>query len=222
MNADPITVLIVDDHVLFRDGIRTLLLGEEHMKLIGEAASGEQALDLADQLQPDVILMDIQMPGINGIETTRRIARTSPHIAILMVTMFDDDQSVFAAMRAGAKGYVLKGAVHDEMLRAIQAAGHGEAIFSPAIAGRMMTFFSRIKESDAGHIFPELSDRERQVLTLITHGDSNPEIGQKLALSLKTVQNNVSNILNKLQVADRSQAILRARAAGLGRDSDPS
>jgi DNA-binding NarL/FixJ family response regulator len=220
MNNEPITVLIVDDHVLFRDGIRTLLLGEDQMKLVGEAQNGEEAIVLAEQLQPDVILMDIQMPGINGIETTRRIAQSSPHIAILMVTMFDDDQSVFAAMRAGAKGYVLKGAVHDEMLRAIQAAGHGEAIFSPTIAARMMTFFSRIKENNTEHIFPELSERERQVLTLITQGDSNLEIGQKLSLSLKTVQNHVSNILNKLQVADRSQAILRARAAGLGNEAE--
>lgn len=222
MKSDAITVLIVDDHVLFRDGVRTLLMGNDDIQLVGEAENGEDAIRLAEQHQPDVILMDIQMSGMNGIETTRQIANASPHIFILMVTMFDDDQSVFAAMRAGARGYILKGAKHDEMLRAIEAAGHGEAIFSPTIATRMMAFFSRIEAHQPTEpLFPELGERERIILTLIAQGKSNTEISQMVSLSLKTIQNHVSNILNKLQVADRSQAILRARAAGLGKD-DPS
>jgi DNA-binding NarL/FixJ family response regulator len=174
---------------------------------------------LAAQLQPDVILMDIQMPGINGIEATRQIVRTSPHIVVVMVTMFDDDRSVFAAMRAGARGYVLKGAKHEDMLRAIRAAGSGDAIFSPALAARMMDFFAAMLPSKLPQIFPELSEREHEVLNLIAAGYKNPEIAEQLVLSPKTVRNHVSNILSKLQVADRAQAILKAREAGFGTEA---
>lgn len=220
MNGERFGVLIVDDHVLFRDGIRTLLQDHEQMTLAGEAGTGEEAIALAEQVQPDVVLMDIQLPGIDGIEATRQIMRASPHLAVLMLTMFDDDQSVFAAMSAGALGYVLKGAAHDEMVRAILAAAHRQAIFSPSIATRMMTFFARLQAGNTRHIFPELSEREREVLTAIARGQSNQEISRALNLNLKTVQNNVSNILNKLQVVDRSQAILRAHAAGLGKEDE--
>lgn len=218
MSEQRFGVLIVDDHVLFRDGIRTLLQDGEELYLAGEAGTGEEAIALAEQRQPDVILMDIQLPGMDGIEATRQIMRSSPHTSILMLTMFDDDQSVFAAMSAGALGYVLKGAAHDEMVRAIFAAAHRQAIFSPTIATRMMTFFARIQVGDMRHVFPELSERERDVLTAIARGQTNQEISYTLNVSLKTVQNHVSNILNKLQVVDRSQAILRAHAAGLGKD----
>ena len=218
MSAEMIRVLIADDHPLFRDGIRTLLLASPDMQLVGEAENSNEVIQLAAQLQPDVILMDIQMPGMNGIEATRQIVYASPHIAVLMVTMFDDDQSVFSAMRAGARGYVLKGAKHDEMQRAIRAAANGEAIFSPTVAARMMDFFASIRPAKQPQIFPELSEREREILDLIAQGYKNPEIAERLVLSAKTVRNYVSNILSKLQVADRAQAILKARDAGLGRD----
>lgn len=218
MNSDIIRVFIADDHPLFRDGIRTLLLAVADMTLVGEAENGDEAVALAGQLQPDVLLMDIHMPGINGIEAARQIVQNSPHIAVLIITMYDDDASVFSAMRAGARGYLLKGAKQDEIQRAIRAAANGEAIFSPAIASRMMTFFANVKQPKLPRLFPELSNREREILDLIAQGYRNPEIAEKLYLSPKTVRNQVSNILSKLQVADRAQAIITARDAGLGQE----
>jgi len=216
MSDELFRVLIADDHLLFRDGLRSLLLADPRAELVGEAASGEEAVELAAALQPDVVLMDLQMPGLNGIEATRRIVAASPHIAVLVVTMFSDDQSVFAAMRAGAKGYMLKGASHGEMLRAIRAVAEGAAIFSPEIAARMAAFFAGMRPGPAAAgLFPELSERERGILELIAQGRRNPEIAAELVLSEKTVRNHVSNILSKLQVADRAQAIVRAREAGL-------
>ena len=212
---DTIRILIADDHQLFRDGLRALLLSAPNTEVIGEAVSGEEAVEMAAALQPDVILMDIQMPGINGIQATSTIAKASPHIAILMVTMFENDHSVFAAMRAGARGYILKGSKHNEILRAIQAIGNGEAIFSPGIAVRLMDYFSNMRPVQPPDVFPELSDREREVLALIAQGLKNNEIADKLVISPKTVRNHVSNILSKLQVADRTEAIIRARDAGL-------
>lgn len=216
MPDEPLRVLIADDHPLFRNGMRALLGADLATEVVGEATTGEEAVTLADSLQPDVILMDIQMPGISGIEATRQILRVSQHIPILMVTMFEDDQSVFTAMRAGARGYVLKGAHPDEMLRAIQAVGSGEAIFSPSIATRMLEFFSALKPTAFPQPLPELTERERTILDLIAQGQSNAVIAKQLALSPKTVSNYVSSIFSKLQVADRAQAMLRAREAGLG------
>jgi DNA-binding NarL/FixJ family response regulator len=213
---DRIRILIADDHTLFRDGLRALLLSAPDTELVGEATTGEEAITLAASLQPDVIIMDIQMPGANGIEATRQIVHASPHIGILIVTMFEDDHSVFSAMRAGARGYVLKGASHAETLRAIQAVGSGEAIFSPAIAVRLMDFFANMRPVMSPQVFPELSEREREILALIAQGHTNAEIAERLVLSPKTVRNHVTNILSKLQVADRTEAILRAREAGLG------
>jgi DNA-binding NarL/FixJ family response regulator len=172
-------------------------------------------IELAATLQPDVILMDLQMPGVNGIEATRQILQTSPHIRILVITLFEDDASVFSALRAGARGYVLKDAREEEMLRAIRSVGSGEAIFSPAIATRLMDFFSASQTAVPKEIFPTLTEREREILQWIARGSSNSEIARKLALSVKTVNNYVSNIFSKLQVADRAQAIIRARDAGL-------
>lgn len=209
-------VLIADDHTLFRDGLRALLASTPDAELVGEAATGEEAITLAAAHQPDLIIMDLQMPGINGIEATRRIVHSSPHMNVLVVTMFDDDHSVFAAMQAGARGYILKGAKHAEMLRAIRAVGSGEAIFSPAIAVRLMDYFASIRPTAPLHVFPELTEREREILQLIAQGYKNPEIAAQLVLSPKTVRNHITNILSKLQVADRAQAILRAREAGLG------
>lgn len=212
--TDPISILIADDHTLFRDGLCALLGSLTDFHVVGQAATGAEAVDHAEALQPDVVLMDIQMPVLNGIEATRRITRASPHIGVIMVTMFEDDESVFAAMRAGARGYVLKGADQEEMLRTIRAAARGEALFGPAIAARLMNFFAAPHRAIPDSIFPELTEREREVLHLIAQGYNNGRIAADLSLSLKTVRNHVSNILSKLQVADRAEAIVRAREAG--------
>ncbi len=217
--TEQIRLLIADDHTLFRDGLRALFASLPDLQVVGEAATGEQVVVQAAALLPDVILMDIQMPGINGIEATRRILHTSPHIGVIVVTMFEDDDSVFAAMRAGARGYILKGADQAEMLRAIRAVASGDALFSAAIAKRMINYFSTSKPGLSEQVFPELTEREREVLHLIAQGHNNTEIAGRLILSQKTVRNHVSNIFSKLQVADRAQAIVRAREAGLGNDN---
>lgn len=213
---EPLRVLIADDHPLFRHGLSTLLSAAPDFEVVGEATTGEEVMTLAATLQPDVILMDIQMPSVNGIEATRRILHTSPQIRILIITMFEDDASVFTAMRAGARGYVLKDAQKADMLQAIRAAGRGEAIFSPAIATRLIDFFAAPRPIAPPQAFPELTEREREILNLIAQGTSNTEIANRLVLSPNTVRNYVSNVFSKLQVADRAQAIIRAREAGLG------
>jgi DNA-binding NarL/FixJ family response regulator len=215
MNSDPIRVLIVDDHAPFRAGMRSLLGSVAEMEVTGEAENGDEAIQKAAKLQPDVILMDIQMPGTNGIEATRQIYQSNPHIGVIVLTMFEDNDSVFSAMRAGARGYLLKGAEQAEILRSIHAVKSGEAMFGPAIARRLINFFAQLN-SKPSHPFPELTEREREVLDLLARGTSNAEIAGALVISQKTVRNHVSNIFNKLQVADRAQAIIRARTAGLG------
>jgi DNA-binding NarL/FixJ family response regulator len=212
-----IRVLIADDHPVFRFGLKALLEAEDGVEVAGEATGGLEAVALAAELTPDVILMDLNMPDLNGLEATRRILQANPETGILVITMFDDD-SVFAAMRAGARGYILKGAEGDETLRAIRAVANGEAIFSPAIAARVMQFMTRPAAFDADTPFPELTARERDVLGLVAEGLTNTAIAERLVLSPKTVRNHVSNIFSKLQVADRAEAIIRARDAGLGRD----
>jgi DNA-binding NarL/FixJ family response regulator len=186
------------------------------IEVVGEAETGAEVVAKAADLKPDVILMDIQMPGINGIQATRQIMNTNPDIGVIVVTMYKDDDSVFAAMRAGARGYILKGADQEEMLRAIHAVAQGEALFGPDIAARMVSFFSSPKLSEQTQVFPELTLREHEVLDLIAKGLNNQAIATRLSISEKTVRNHVSNIFNKLQVADRSQAIVRARDAGMG------
>ncbi len=213
-----IRILIADDHALFREGLGALFLSVPDTEVVGEAATGEEATTRAADLQPDVVLMDIQMPAINGIEATRRIVNQSPHIGVIVVTMFEDDDSVFAAMRAGARGYVLKGADQDEILKVIRAVASGEAHFGPKIARRLMSFFSAPKPAAPSEALPELTAREREVLDLIARGRNNQEISKEFYLSPKTVRNHISNIFTKLQVADRAQAIIRAREAGLGHD----
>ena len=215
-----LSVLIADDHPVFRDGIRALLEATPDTQVLGEATTGNEVIALAEQLKPDLILMDVQMPGLNGIEATRRTVAAHPGVRVLMVTMFEDDASVFAAMRAGAHGYVLKDATKEEIRRAIQAVGNGEAIFSPAIAARLINFFATPPLSIPKNMFPELTDREKEILDLVAKGESNRAIADHLTLSPKTVSNYVSNILNKLQVADRAQAIVKAREAGLGHNPD--
>ncbi len=212
---ETINVLIADDHQLFRDGLKALLLSAPETEVVGEAATGQEAIQLASKHQPDIILMDIHMPDMDGISATRQIVKADPNVKVLMVTMFEDDQSVFSAMRAGARGYVLKGAKHDEMLRAIRAVHSGEAIFSPAIASRMMSFFANTRTQIPQENFADLTEREREILTLIARGQSNAEIAETLTISVKTVRNHASNIFSKLQVADRAQAAIIAKDAGL-------
>jgi DNA-binding NarL/FixJ family response regulator len=216
---ESIRILIADDHTLFREGLRALLSSIHDTEIVGEAATGDEAVAVAAEAQPDVLLMDIQMPGINGVEATRRIVRTSPHVGVIMLTMFDDDDLVFAALRAGARGYILKGADQSEVLRAIRAVAQGEALFGPAIAARLISYFSDLRRDMAAEAFPELTDREREILDLVAQGYNNPEIADRLVLSPKTVRNHVSNIFSKLHVTDRAQAIIRARDAGLGQAS---
>jgi DNA-binding NarL/FixJ family response regulator len=214
-------VLIADDHPVFRFGLRALLNGEPGVEVIGEATTGEEAVALIESLRPDVTLMDINMPGINGIEATRRATSGAPQAGVLILTMFEDDDSVFAAMRAGARGYLLKGAAPEDTLRAIHAVAAGEAIFSPSVALRLMSYFANPPVASPPQAFPELTEREREILALIAQGFTNPAIAERLVLSAKTVRNHVSNIFSKLQVAGRAEAIIRARDAGLG-GSKPS
>lgn len=217
-----IRVMIADDHPMFRKGLSTLLNSLPQFQVIAEAADGAAVIPLAQQHQPEVILMDVQMPELNGIEATRQIVHLCEHTRVLMLTMYDDDHNVFLAMQAGARGYLLKGADQDEIVRAIETVNSGGAIFSAGIASRMMTFFTANKPSHADDRFPELTEREVEVLDLIGQGYNNSEIAERLVLSGKTVRNHVSNILNKLQVADRAQAIRRAREGGLGQSTPSS
>jgi DNA-binding NarL/FixJ family response regulator len=209
-------VLIADDHPLFRDGLRAMFESEPDLELVGEAATGLEAVDLAGRLLPDVALMDIQMPDMDGIEATRRVIAASPKTRVLMVTMFEDDESVLAAMRAGARGYVVKGMRSADAIRAIRAVAEGEAIFSPAIAGRLVSMLAEARQRARPEAFPELTERERQTLDLMAQGHKNAVIADRLHLSPKTVRNYVTSIFDKLELADRSEAIIRARDAGLG------
>src|SRR3954447_2535540 len=189
---EPIRVLIADDHPHFRAGLRALLHSTDEVEVIGEAADGEETITLATRLQPDVIMMDIKMPRVGGIEATRRITHHSPHISILVLSMFEDDDSVFAALQAGARGYLLKGALKAEILRSIRAVSSGEAIFGPAIARRLMQYFSNPNPAAPPDAFPELTEREHEILELIARHETNPEIAKRLNLSPKTVRNHVS------------------------------
>jgi DNA-binding NarL/FixJ family response regulator len=219
---EPLTILIADDHPMVRDGLRMALLDLPHAEVVGEAVSGTEVIEMAAELQPDVIIMDISMPpGRSGVEATRVIVEASPHVRILMLTMYDDDSSVFAALRAGARGYLLKGADQAEIVGAVEAVSRGEAIFGPGIASRLLGYFANSPERQMPPAFPHLTDREREVLELIAQGKSNRDITQELFVSPKTVSNHVSNIFAKLHVADRAQAIVRAREAGLGRSPRP-
>jgi DNA-binding NarL/FixJ family response regulator len=211
-----ISVLIADDHTLFREGVLAILSMVNDIQAVAEAADGREAVSKATELKPDVILMDIQMPELNGIEATRRIQQSGLDAGVIILTMFEDDDSVFAAMRAGARGYILKGADQEELLRAIRAVYSGEAIFGPAIATRMMNYFAGLKPGSQPEAYPELTEREREVLDLIARGENNASIAGELSISQKTVCNHVSNIFNKLQVADRAQAIVQAREKGFG------
>lgn len=216
MTTEPLRVLLVDDHEEFRTGLLALLAAVDGCEVVGSAADGHEAVALALDLQPDVVLMDLQMPKVNGMDATARIVQSSPHISVVVLTMMEDPDSVFAAMRAGARGYLLKGARRQEIVRAIQSVGAGEVIFGPGIADRVMSYFSSAPLRSDDDAFPELTEREREVLVMIAQGLENAEIARALGLSVKTVRNHASNIFAKLQVAHRAQAIVRARDAGLG------
>jgi DNA-binding NarL/FixJ family response regulator len=218
MVSEPIRVLIADDHPLIRDGLAALLRAGQGTELVGAATNGAEAVEMARQTQPDVVLMDLRLPRLNGIEATRGIVAESPHIAVIVLTMLDDDESVFSALRAGARGYLLKGADRDQIYRAVHAGAAGDVIFGAELASRVLAYFTG-GASARPAAFPHLTDREREVLELVAQGRSNTVIAAQLHLSQKTIRNNVSNILAKLQVADRAQAIVRAREAGLGQQS---
>ncbi|MEN8238216.1 MAG: response regulator transcription factor [Actinomycetota bacterium] len=222
ITASPIRILVVDDHRLFRDGLTALLDGTPDTVVVGNAETGTEVFEKLDDLTPDVVLMDIMMPEMNGIEATRRIRTEHPEIRVVMLTMLEDDDSLFAAMCAGARGYILKGADKADVLRTVRAVVRGDALFGPAVARRLSSFF---QDADRKGLsvspFPELTTREREVLALIAQGLSNAQISSHLYISGKTVSNHISNIFTKLQVVDRAQAIVIAREAGLGRRSAP-
>ena len=214
--SDPIEVIIADDHPVFRDGLRALLDTDAEISVVGEASTGTAVVALVAEVQPDVVVMDLHMPELDGVVATREILHTSPRVAVLVLTMFDDDDSVFAAMRAGARGYLLKGANQADVVRAVHLVAAGEAMFGPAVAQRVIEFFARPRSAAAPIAFPQLTDREHEILDLLAQGHPNATIATRLRISDKTVRNHVSNIFTKLAVADRAQAIVRAREAGLG------
>jgi DNA-binding NarL/FixJ family response regulator len=214
VTVQPTRVLVVEDHPLFRKGVVALLEAVPDLSVAGVAVSGEDAVARAPELRPDVVLMDLQLPGMSGIEATRAIVAAQPDVRVLVLTLFEDEHSVFLALRAGARGYVLKDADEEELTGAIRAVARGEAIFGQAVAGRVLAFFAQSRPTPK--VFPELTDREREILGLIAQGHPNPSIARTLFLSPKTVANYVSAIFTKLQVADRAEAMIRAREAGLG------
>lgn len=209
-------VLLVDDHPLFRRGLRLLLGTVDGFEVVGEAATGEDAVTLAAELAPDLVVMDLHLPGISGMEATRRVTAREPRPHVLVLTLSDDDQTVFAALRAGALGYVLKDADETTMLRALAATADGEALFSPTIARRVLAYFSGLGTGPPQHAFPTLTDREDEILRLVARGLGNSSIAAELSLSVKTVANYTSTVFTKLQVASRAEAIVRARDRGYG------
>jgi DNA-binding NarL/FixJ family response regulator len=216
LSAEPLRILVADDSADFRAGLAPVVATAHDRSVVGDAIDGEAAIAAALDLQPDVVLMDLNMPGRNGIEATRAIVSGAPHIAVLVLTMHEDDESVFSAVQAGARGYLVKGARQGELLRALRSVAEGGAVFGPAIARRMVDFFAAAARANAATPFPDLTAREREILDLIARGRANGQIAEQLVLSAKTVRNHVSNIFTKMQVVNRAQAIVKAREAGIG------
>ena len=214
MNSMTLRVLLADDHPVVRGGLRGLLATIDGFEVVGEAMDGESAVRQAQHLRPDVVLMDVRMPGMGGVEATRQIRARAPEVAVLVLTMFDDDATVFTAMQAGARGYLLKGAEQDDIVGALRAVVAGQAVFGPGIASRVLDFFASPPTDVA--TFPELTPRERDILALLADGRRTAAIAETLFLSPKTVSNNLTNIFVKLEVRDRGSAIIRAREGGLG------
>lgn len=210
------TVVLVDDHPLVRQGMRAVIDAQADIEVVGEAPDGGEAVRVCVETKPDVVVMDLQMPGLNGIEATKQVRTAAPSTAVLVLTMYDDDTMVFEAIAAGAVGYLVKGADGTDIVAAIRSAAQGHAVFGAALAGRLQTWFGRPQRS--ANPFPELTDREREILDCVAAGMTNAEIGATLFLSPKTVANNLSMMLDKLHVAHRAQAIIKARDAGLGQD----
>lgn len=217
MTDEPTRVVLVDDHPVYRDGLRMLLESVDEVDVVAVAEDGLTALEVVERADPDVVVMDVQMPGLDGIAATRELTARHPHLAVMVLTMSEDDETVFSAMRAGARGYLVKGSGQHEIVRAIRSVDSGELVFGAAVARRVAAYFAGRHPAADTPAFPQLTEREREVLDLLAAGRSNPQIAQTLFISPKTVRNNVSNIFAKLQVADRSEAIVRARDAGLGR-----
>jgi len=212
----PIRVVIADDHALIRAGVRALLGSFDNTELVGEAADGDEALRVVAETRPDVVIMDIHMPGLDGVSATRSIAADFPDVAVLVVSMLEDDASVFAAMRAGARGYLVKGDDPDELRRSIEAVAAGAVVFGPTLAARVQLLFQSKDGERSNDAFPGLTDREMEVLGHLADGKSNVAIGAAMYLSPRTIANHVSNILLKLHATDRTDAAFRARRAGLG------
>lgn len=216
-DGEDVDVVLADDHPVFRDGLAVLLDSMSGIRVVGRAGTGHEAIDLVRELHPDVVVMDVNMPDLDGIEATRRLTSESPHVGVVVLTMAEDDDTVFAAMRAGARGYLLKEAGPDDIVRSITSVARGEAVFGAAVARRIMDYFATGPPASAGPgPFPELTPREREVLDLVAAGRANADIARTLFLSPKTVRNIVSNIFAKLHVSDRAEAIIRSRDAGLG------
>jgi DNA-binding NarL/FixJ family response regulator len=213
-------VLLADDHPVVRSGLRALLGTIDGIEVVGEAADGDGAVREAQLLKPDIVLMDVRMPGLDGVEATRRIRAAVPTTAVLVLTMFDDDATVFTALQAGARGYLLKGAEQDEIVGALRAVAAGQVIFGPGIASRVLEHFAA-PPAPAADPFPQLTAREREILALLADGRRTSSIADELALSPKTVSNNLTSIFAKLEVSDRAAAIIRAREGGLGEQSGP-
>lgn len=220
MSREPITVLIADDHPVYRDGLASLLDPLPDIAVVGRAADGVQAVEQALASRPDVVIMDLQMPRLNGIEATRRVLAELPDTGVLVITMGEDESTVFSAVTAGARGYLLKGADADEVVQAIRTVHGGGVVFGASLARRIARVFAGGAAASAPSVFPELTDREREILDLVAGGLSNGDIAGRLYLSPKTVRNNVSAILTKLRARDRSAAIVAAREAGLGRSAE--
>lgn len=218
--ARPVRVVIADDHPMFRYGLAAAIAGSDEVEIVGEAADGEELLAVTEHTRPDVVLTDLAMPGLDGAAAARTILARYPDVAVLVLTMHDDNRALFSALRAGARGYLLKGADRTEIIRAVLAVAAGNAVYGAAVARRISDFFAGAQREYTAHAFPELTDREREVLDLVAAGRGNHEIARRLALSEKTVRNHVSAIMFKLQVRDRAAAVAKARDAGLGKDRD--